>query len=83
MSVVCEHGNAKRKCELCERDERIVELEGRIDDLKACIRKIIKEEDSKGVRIWWDWVRDVLAADDYPSMDEGDVAANLNSEVQA
>ena len=27
---VCEHGSLRRKCEICERDERIKELEERL-----------------------------------------------------
>ena len=30
---VCEHGSLHRKCEICERDERIKELEDRLSDL--------------------------------------------------
>ena len=38
MSEVCGHGSLKRKCEICERDERIAELE-------RCIRRMLRESD--------------------------------------
>lgn len=32
--LVCEHGSLRRKCEICERDERIKELEARVEGLE-------------------------------------------------
>ena len=31
--LVCEHGSLRRKCEICERDERIKELEEALREL--------------------------------------------------
>ena len=33
-NLVCEHGSLRRSCEICERDERIKELEDRLSDLR-------------------------------------------------
>lgn len=32
---VCEHGSLERKCEICDRDKRIAELEAALDDLRT------------------------------------------------
>ncbi len=36
-AIVCEHGSLKRKCEICERDERIEELEAEVNRLREII----------------------------------------------
>jgi len=33
--LVCEHGSLRRKCEICERDERIKELEEALREIVA------------------------------------------------
>ncbi len=33
--AICDHGNLRRKCELCERDKRIHELEDAIRTIAA------------------------------------------------
>jgi hypothetical protein len=53
MSAVCEHGSLRRSCEICERDERIAELQ-------TCIRRLIKQEDPDAQRVRFDWARDIL-----------------------
>lgn len=35
--LVCEHGSFRRKCEICERDERIAELERRLDEARKAL----------------------------------------------
>jgi hypothetical protein len=32
-TTVCEHGTVKRKCEICERDARIAELVGLLEEV--------------------------------------------------
>jgi hypothetical protein len=35
--LVCEHGSLRRKCEICERDERIVELERELEEARKAL----------------------------------------------
>ena len=34
---VCEHGSFRRKCEICERDERIAELERELEEARKAL----------------------------------------------
>lgn len=60
MSTVCEHGGLKRKCEVCEQDARIAELE-------RCLRRILRSEDKDGLRVRFDHARVYLSANGKPS----------------
>ena len=35
--LVCEHGSFRRKCEICERDDRIKELEEAMKEVAGCL----------------------------------------------
>ena len=37
--MVCEHGSFRRKCEICERDERITELERERDEARKALAR--------------------------------------------
>ena len=40
MNEVCEHGHQARKCEVCERDKRIAELEAAVDVLAVELARV-------------------------------------------
>lgn len=48
----CEHGQLKRQCPLCERDEEIAELRGYASKLEAYIEKLRERN-----KMLEDWVR--------------------------
>ena len=39
----CEHGHKRGKCELCDRDEEIAELQRELSDAKSEVEKIANE----------------------------------------
>ena len=40
MNEVCEHGHQRRKCEVCERDKRIAELEESVRVLAVDLARV-------------------------------------------
>jgi hypothetical protein len=54
MTEICDHGHLARACEICE-------LEQINKRLRACIRKLIKQEDPEKCRVRFDWARDILS----------------------
>jgi CRISPR/Cas system-associated protein Cas10 (large subunit of type III CRISPR-Cas system) len=47
---VCEHGSLRRKCEICERDERIKELERERDEAMGWCQVAADQLESGGER---------------------------------
>jgi hypothetical protein len=49
---VCEHGSLRRKCELCERDERIAELEEAVFWALGCHGVWPERQEGQGKFYW-------------------------------
>jgi hypothetical protein len=55
-TLVCEHGSLHRKCEICERDDRIRELEARVKELEVesqLLWDMAKTGELQDSHDWW------------------------------
>lgn len=59
--LICEHGNLRRQCELCERDDRIAELKQQRDNLLEAIKNLMAVKGRHHAEIAYNRLVEVLA----------------------
>lgn len=64
---ICKHGQLRRQCDLCEKDDRIAELERQVEEMQAQLDEVDRKLVESALRLQFEQHRTLVQSGDRRS----------------